>query len=339
MSKSLSIITVTLNTAVDRVLQVSDFSVGSHVKAHQVMRYPAGKGINVSRTLVRLGWMNVATGFVGEQHANEYERYLANFSRGSIKNQLLTVKGSTRENITILDKAAHTDTHIRTEGYVINEHSFGRIMSKVGLLARPNSVVVLSGSLPGGMELVDFYTLANVAMSAGSRVVLDIDGQMLRSILGLDVSIIEDTESHDICPQKLCWMVKPNREELAQMLGLTHLESEDDIVDAVRMLSRKVAWGVVTLGEDGAIMVSPDGKIWRGRVDVPKDRIVNTVGCGDTMVAGMIDGQMRELSPEKILKHSLALATANAAQAGVAEYELSSVSELEAKTTVECIHQ
>ncbi|QQE12083.1 1-phosphofructokinase family hexose kinase [Planctomycetota bacterium] len=336
MSKSLSIITVTLNTAVDRVLEADNFTVGKHAKARQINRYPAGKGINVSRTLARLGWMNVATGYAGEQHAEEYERYLKTVGPGSVKNQLLTVKGATRENITIVDPKNNTDTHIRTEGYTISPHALGRITSKVGLLARPDTIIVFSGSLPTGMELADFYTLVNVAMSAGSRVILDVDGQTLRSILHTDTINIDDTPQPNPS-SKICYLVKPNLEELAEMIGVPAILSHDEILKAARLLATRVEWVVVTLGGDGAIMIDPEGNAWQGKIDIPKDQIVNTVGCGDTMVAGLIDGQLRELPPDQILKSALALATTNATHVGVADYELAQVEPIEEKVAVTSI--
>ncbi|QDU34029.1 Tagatose-6-phosphate kinase [Poriferisphaera corsica] len=330
MSKSLSIITVTLNTASDRVLQADNFTVGSHTRATQLLRYPAGKGINVSRTLARLGWMSVATGFVGQQHADEFEQSLRDAEPGSIRNQLLTVPGSTRENITIIDTANNSDTHIRTEGYTINSHNLGRITTKIGLLARPESILVFSGSLPEGIDLADFYTLVNIAFSAGSRVILDIDGHALRHILNIDSSQSSPSQP----AQKICYMAKPNQQELADLLNLPSFNTFDEILNAARLLATRVEWVVVTLGSDGAILIDPQGNAYKGHVDINPDQIINTVGCGDTMLAGLIDAQMRNLPADQLLRSALAIATANAAQIGVAEYDLSQVQSLVEETII-----
>ncbi|WP_432796998.1 1-phosphofructokinase family hexose kinase [Poriferisphaera sp. WC338] len=326
MGKELSIVTVTLNTAIDRVLEADNFAVGGHVRANQKLRYPAGKGINVSRTLARLGWQNVATGYIGETHAAEYNEFLRSIKPGRINNQLLAVRGATRENITVLDPVNHTDTHIRTEGYEISEHVSGRIISKVGLLARQGTMIVFSGSLPPGMTVTDYNTLVYVAISAGSQVVLDVDGDVLKSLVQIGTG--------DHAETKPFFMVKPNLHELEEMLGIGSLQSEDEIVAAAKQIAGVVQWVVVTLGEGGAIMISPDGAAWRGRCDVLSEEVQNTVGCGDTMLAGMIDGQMRDAEPEEVLRRALALATANAMEPGVAEYELSLVAELETRTQV-----
>ncbi len=129
------IVTVTLNTALDRVLNVENFAIGEHLPAEEVSRFPAGKGINLSRGLARLGRDSIATGFVGNEESSQFEQVLKRSTPGRAVSQLLSVRGQTRENITILDPLNHTDTHIRTAGCEITRQDVQRIVSKLGLLA------------------------------------------------------------------------------------------------------------------------------------------------------------------------------------------------------------
>jgi len=363
MSRPNQIITVNLNTAIDRVLEVPQMEIGAHAKGRQISRYPAGKAINVSRALARLKCDSIATGFVGQGEALQFEQFLRSTGPGRIICQLLSVRGQTRENITLIDPVLHTDTHIRDEGFEITDADFHRMMSKLGLLARPNTVMVFSGSLPRGMDVARINMLLMMAMSGGAKVVLDMGGDMLSQLIGLDASSggespvdaaagdvvdVSNVEAAVELEDNPLWMVKPNQHELAQMLGMSELKDDKQIVEAALKLARRVRHVVVTMGEAGAWLVQGD-QVWRGTVEMDPDRVVNTVGCGDSMLAGLLEGYIchqalaEELSDNSdpgeplaaILRRGLAAATANALWAGIAEFDLAQVQEIEKLVRVE----
>lgn len=386
------VITINLNTAVDRVIEVPGLSIGAHAKGRQLSRFPAGKAINVSRALARINCDSVATGFVGQGESLQFEQFLKNTGPGRIICQLLAVRGQTRENITLIDPVGHTDTHIRDEGFEITDADFHRMMSKLGLLARPNAIMVFSGSLPRGMDVPKLNMLLMMAMSGGAKVVLDTGGDILAQLVGLDPNEPPSPDAPAPEPEdNPLWLVKPNRLELAQMMGKKDLETDDEIVQAGLLLAQRVRCVVVTLGSQGAWLIQ--GKdAWRGTVNIDQNRIVNTVGCGDSMIAGLLDGQLHnaisnasapsksdivftsqlndpsdegsapapavmpdpvnlnavtrgaltaeELAqgvhgPESFLKRGLAVATANALGAGIAQFDLKLVEEIEALVHVE----
>ncbi len=348
MSRPNQIITVNLNTAIDRVLEVPHLVAGAHAKGRQISRYPAGKAINVSRALARLRCDSVATGFVGQGEALQFEQFLRSTGPGRIICQLLSVRGQTRENITLIDPVLHTDTHIRDEGFEITDADFHRMMSKLGLLARANVVMVFSGSLPRGMDIAKFNMLLMMAMSGGAKVVLDMGGDLLSQLIGQEAAGAGDMAG-DAAADNPLWLVKPNQHELAQMLGLSELRSDDQTVEAALKLARRVQHVVVTLGEDGAWLVQGN-QVWRGTVEIDPAKVVNTVGCGDCMLAGLLEGYLSSQqivadmsdntdageSPAAILRRGLAVATANALWAGIAEFDLAQVQELEKHVQVEC---
>lgn len=325
-----SIITVTLNTAIDRVLEVENFEVGEHLPADETLRYAAGKGVNVSRALARLGRDNVAAGFVGQAEASEFEQTLARTGPGRAMCQLLSVRGQTRENITIIDRIKRTDTHLRTPGYQTTRQDVQRIVSKLGLLSRDGAFVVFGGSLPLGMNSADFDTLIYVALGGKAKVVLDVGGALMAESTSVDLS----QPAAGATPSKRLWMIKPNRQELADAVGVEKLSSESELIEAGQRLAHRVAWVVVTLGAEGALMFG-DGKIWRAHTDVDPHTITSTVGCGDCLLAGLLDAQLAGLTPAEVLKHGLAAATANAMRVSVAEYDLDLVREMASKTQVE----
>lgn len=331
------ITTVTLNTALDRVLKVENFAVGQHVRAEELSRFPAGKGINLSRGLAALGRNSIATGFTGAAEASQFEHLLRDAGPGRAVSQLLSVRGQTRENITLLDPINHTDTHVRTAGYELTRQDVQRIVSKVGLLARKDTMLVFAGSLPPGMNPADLDTLIYVTLGRGAKVILDVSGKLLAACTSVDLSVVgepEPTPTPDSA--KRLWLVKPNRQELADALGVETLESERQLLEAGMRLTTRVRWVVLTLGAEGAILFGAEG-IWRGRCDVEPDQIVSTVGCGDTLLAGVLDAQAAGLEPEAVLRHGIAAATANALRSGVAEFDRKLVSEMEDRTHVQAI--
>lgn len=347
MSRPNQIITVNLNTAIDRVLEVPHLVVGDHAKGRQISRYPAGKAINVSRALARLRCDSVATGFVGQGESHQFEQFLQSTGPGRIICQLLTVRGQTRENITLIDPVLHTDTHIRDEGFEILDADFHRMMSKLGLLARANTLMVFSGSLPRGMDVAHFNMLLMMAMSGGAKVVLDVGGDMLSQLIGLE-DVAGEESAGGVVDDNPLWLVKPNQLELAQMLGVEAVETDAEIVAAARKVARKVRHVVVTMGEGGAWLVCGQ-HAWRGTVEIDSDKVVNTVGCGDSMLAGLLEGysSQHDLSNAMgepydaesllpgILRRGLAVGTANALWPGIAEFDLAQVEEIEKHVKVE----
>ncbi|XOV74323.1 MAG: 1-phosphofructokinase family hexose kinase [Phycisphaerales bacterium] len=174
------IITITLNPAVDRVMRVERFRVGQHCAAKRTGHYPAGKGVNVSRVLAVLGVRSVATGFVGQRELGMFEEYLEQIGKGRITTQLLVVRGRTRDNITIVDPIDDTETHLRDEGFSVTRDDVVRVSSKVGMLARADSILCFSGSLPPGVCVGDFRSMLHRCDDAGARAVVDTNRKVLR---------------------------------------------------------------------------------------------------------------------------------------------------------------
>ena len=334
------ILTVTLNTAIDRVLEVEGFAVGAHLPARELSRFPAGKGVNLSRALARIGRDNIATGFVGSEDADSFEQLLKAASPGRANCQLLSVRGRTRENITILDRINHTDTHIRTAGYELSRNDVQRIISKIGLLTREGSIIVISGSLPSGMTVANLDTLIYMAIGGRAKVVLDLEGKLLAQCSSVELAVAgeedEPPPSVEGERSRMVWMVKPNRQELADALGLEKLEGERQLLEAGRRLTRRVSWVVLTLGAQGAILFGREGT-WRGWCEVDPDQVVSTVGCGDCLLAGVLDAQAAGAEPEEVLRNGIAVATANALRPGVAEFDADLVHRTYAVTRIEAV--
>ena len=328
VSKSLhSVVTVTLNTAIDRVLEVEHFTVGAHAHATELVRYPAGKGINVSRTLARLGRDNVATGFVGQEEAAQFERVLGKSGPGHALCQLLAARGPTRENITILDRSENTDTHLRTTGYELADRDVDRILSKLGLLARPGVALVYCGSLPGGADEMDFNAMVHLGISAGAEVVLDLQGTLLRHILGLNETTLNLDHLPPAPAHKPFSVIAINRAQIAQTF---HLQSEIDdetLLVTAAWMSQLSRYVLIRLGSHAAMLVDKTGRRWVGRVTTESGEIKSTVGSGDCLLAGLLDAQLRQMAPNEALRFALATATASAQAAALAAFDREQVTQ------------
>lgn len=317
------IVTVTLNPAVDRVLEAPNFAIGEHVAARRLAWYPAGKGINVARAMAKVGVGCVATGFVGRGELGMFEEALERTGPGQIVTQLLIVRGRSRDNITVVDPVNDTETHLREEGFKVQPEDVTRIGSKLAMMARPGRIIAFSGSLPPGLEPAQFADIVRRCHRAGAKVAVDTSNKALEALRDQPV-----------------WLAKLNRSELATMSG----RKTDDInaaIDAAYRLSVRggglVENVVATRGADGAIMVGPEAAA-RGWVSVHPGRIVSTVGCGDSLLAGILSVISRdEHAWERALREGLALATTNACGREAAHVDMEEVAEFREQAVVESL--
>ena len=263
------IVVVSLNPTFDLILEVPGFQIGSHQQGRQLQRLPAGKGLNVSRTLDTLGVDSIITGFVGQQSFAEFEQVLLDTR---ITGQFFSVPGHTRQNVTILDPSASTDTHIRQRGPEITKHDLERIGSKIALVAGRDTLVVFAGSLPPGVSTADFVRLLRICSDEGAWTVLDTSGPALAAAI-------------DQSP----WLIKPNRKEFAQLTGQSDL-SVQQIVRCARELTDRVRHILVSLGEQGALLISRDLAV-HALMDPPaSSAAANTVGSGDSLLGAFLVG-------------------------------------------------
>lgn len=318
-----TIITVTLNPAFDRIIQVPDFRIGAHAKGRLLTRVPAGKGVNVSRGLDRLGLASIATGFVGRESMEAYER---SFDGSGVQSQFLAVEGATRENITVLDPVGRVETHIRDRGITPTDADWERLRHKINLLAKPGSLVIFSGSIPPDTPVGVVEALIELAASNDCRVAVDGPGELLAAVRG----------------RKL-WLIKPNRRELAEMCpeepaprtGARPDEWSDERVMAYGVaLSRHVRTLIVSSGSAGGFLFV-DEAVFIGQVDIEPRHVVSTVGCGDSMLAAFVAAQCRGDDIKTSYRYALAVATAAALNPIPGAFDLDTVNELHKRVSVE----
>ncbi len=304
--QNIMICTVTLNTAIDRVLLAPGFMPGQHVKVRVRSLSPAGKGINVARGLARLGVGAVCCGFVGENQLPFFRNSLA---EETIECMLTPCEAETRTNTTILDPAGKTTTtHLREPGFEITKKDLKRLESDLQEVLEKKTVetAAFCGSLHDGMETSDCLRLLDLAGEGDRQVVLDIGGEQGRELL--------ESGKADL--------VKPNLEELRQYL---HRDiAAEKAPEAAAELLRFVDTVLLTLGGRGACLIAEDTTLKACCKGSPES-VSNTVGCGDAFLAGWLYGAQAGFEPAESLACGVACGTASARTETTADYDSNDV--------------
>ena len=283
-----AIITVTLNPAIDRVIEVDSFAIGEHQVGRERLRQAAGKGVNISRALARMGLPSVATGFLGVENLSAYESV---FGDRRITNAFVMSPGQTRENITIVDGRSRQETHVRTAGLAVDIAGLAKLTRTLERLAIRDAVVLFSGSLPPGMLPNHLAALVQGCTSRGARVVVDTSGPALSAVAELPL-----------------WVVKPNVKELAALVGCERVKEHEQLADT-RRLATRFEHVLLSLGARGAYLVT-DGIALYGVLELGTEEVVSTVGCGDVFLAAYVAGLCQHLPPREAFAGALAFGAA-----------------------------
>ena len=283
------ILTVTLNAAIDKRYVVEGFRTGEINRVKECTYVPGGKGLNVSKPASIYGAEVVATGFAGG-HAGAYiEDALKPFG---IRSAFYHVDAESRSCINIWDEVNQVQTEFLEPGFTLTEEDFAGFEAKFRQLVQEAKVVAMSGSVPKGLDGTAYQRLVKIVKDAGIPVILDTSGKLLE--MGIEA---------------IPTMIKPNIDEIRMLTG-KRCDDISEIIEAARAIhERGVKIVAVSLGADGSLAVGDDG-IFRARV--PKIDAVNTVGCGDSMIAGFALGLSKGLPLEETLRLASAISAAAA---------------------------
>ena len=269
----MKIATVTLNPAIDQTVSVNDFRMNT-VNRGQGMRFDAGgKGVNVASYLADYGLNVAVTGFLGEANTQIFE---ALFEAKGIEDHFVRIPGSTRTGVKIVDEANQQTTDINMPGQSPSPEAIHMLFESLGRLSATCDWFVLSGNLPPETPENIYASLIDLLKSNRKQVILDTSREAL--IQGIQAA-------PDI--------VKPNIDELEQLVGHP-LEGMADIEQAARgLLEGGIRLVVVSMGADGAIFVDNEASLI---ARPPTVLVKSTVGAGDAMVAGTLTGKILGLS-------------------------------------------
>jgi len=288
------ILVVCLNPALDITHEVSSVDWAGVNRPHVVHVRPGGKGVNVARTLRALGAEVTVAGLVGGAAGAE----LADRLRGSgITLALTQISGETRRTFTVVDGERNQAALFNEPGPAVGKGEFGEFFVTYERAVGEYSAVVLTGSLPRGVDDAAYAELIEAASAAGVPTVLDTSGPALARGAAAGPTL-----------------VKPNEAELAAVVG-RELVDEAAVEDAARELAAGAV--VVSLGANGLLGVDGD-QVWLAR---PGERVTgNPTGAGDAVVAGLVDGLVRGLDWPERLRHAVALGTATVSSPVAGEF-------------------
>ena len=259
------IYTVTFNPALDYIVRLDSFAAGRINRVNYEQVLGGGKGINVSIVLGNLGHKSTAMGFLAGFTGKEIVRQLRDFNAADDFVQL--DEGFSRINVKV---KAEVETEINGQGPKISEAKRDELFEKLSKLGAEDTLV-LSGSIPNTLPDDMYEQTLSRLQGKGIRVVVDAEKGLLLKVLKFNP-----------------WLIKPNNHELGDMFGVK-LETDEQIIEYAKKLQEKGAQNVlISMAGDGAILLTAEGKHYKS--PAPKGKLVNSVGAGDSMVAGFIAG-------------------------------------------------
>ncbi len=290
------IFTITFNPSIDYIIHVPSFESGIINRTDDEKILPGGKGINVATVLTNFGHQCLALGFGAGSTGKMLRREL--MARGIEADLVEAESGFTRINVKM---KGNPETQINGRGPVISEKNMNDLYNRLSRLA-PNDFVIVSGSVPASLGKTTYAKIGSIVEKSGGHFVVDAEGDLL----------LETLDYHP-------FLIKPNLLEL-EGIAKKKLESQEDILSAAQELRKRGALNVlVSMGENGALLVTQDGEAFVCRA--PKVDVINTVGSGDASVAGFISGYLETRSMTRALMKAVASGSASAASEELATKE------------------
>jgi len=283
------ILTVTLNPTVDKAYEVEKLVLGEVARVQEKRQTAAGKGIQVAKVVKLLGEDVSATGFIGGHNGEFVKEFL---EKAGILTKFIQVEEETRTCVNVKDLSTGRITELLEQGGAVPNEKQEEFLDSYKKLLIDCEVVVISGSMPRGIEKEYYYELIQLAKDMGKVVLFDSSGELLAAGIKAKPHVI-----------------KPNRAELMELIGRKISTKEEVIAAASEIQANGIENVIVSLGGDGAIFVTAEG-VFQGTT--PNIPIVNTVGCGDSLVAGFAVGIRRGLPMIDKIKLAMAVSTANA---------------------------
>ena len=259
------IYTVTFNPSLDYIVRLDSFTAGEINRVNYEQVLAGGKGINVSIVLQNLGQKSTALGFLAGFTGEEIKNQLSGFG---VKSDFVQLKnGFSRINV---KAKAESETEINGQGPDISEAERKQLFHQLDKLTADDTLV-LAGSIPKTLPDDIYQKIMARLDGKGIRIIVDAEKKLLLNVL-----------------QYHPFLIKPNNHELGDMFGVT-LTSDEEILTYARKLQEKGAQNVlISMAGDGAILLTADGKSYKS--PAPKGKLINSVGAGDSMVAGFITG-------------------------------------------------
>lgn len=282
------IVTVTLNPAVDKTCETGKILLGAVNRMRSVSTVAGGKGINVAKILRQFHLPVAVMGFLGGYGGRMIEDAMMKLGAEC---HFTRTKENTRTSTNILGDDGYV-TELLEPGPQVSEKELENFFKEFEYCLEEGEYFVLSGSIPGGVPADIYAALIEKCRSEGRKVFLDTSGELLR-------------EGIKAKP----YLIKPNQKELEYIAGRRLRDREEIAGEAKRLVDSGIGKVVVSMGKSGLLYVDKQQVLFE---QAKKIRAVNTVGCGDSVVASLCMSELSGDSPETALKKAAALSAANA---------------------------
>lgn len=281
------IYTVTFNPSLDYIVSVKDFRPGMTNRTSSELMLAGGKGINVSIVLGNLGIKSTALGFIAGFTGDEIVRRLHN---GGINSEFIKINdGISRINIKL---KSIDGTEINGQGPHIDSSHIEQLMNRLRRL-ESGDVLVLAGSIPAGISDNIYKDIMDMLKDKGVQIVVDATSRLLTNVLEYNP-----------------FFIKPNQHELGDIFNVT-LNTQEEVIPYALELKKMGAVNVcVSMGGKGAILVADDGNVYKAKA--PDGILKNSVGAGDSLVAGFISGWIEKKDYEYAFRKGVATGSASA---------------------------
>lgn len=281
------IYTITLNPALDYIIKLKELVPNEINTSESEYILPGGKGINVSIILKRLDVESVTLGFISGFTGKEIQKLV---EKEKIQTDFINLEeGHSRINVKILED--EKETAINSKGPLVDNKSIEKLYQKLNNL-KENDILVLSGSIPKGIKEDIYEEICEKIKDKNVKIVVDSTKKLLLNTL-----------------KYRPFLIKPNHHELGEIFNVQIL-NQDQAIEYAKKLQQKGAQNVlVSMGEKGSILLDENGKSYK-KAAISNKNVINTVGAGDSMVAGFLAGYLKYKNYEDALKLGIASASA-----------------------------
>lgn len=277
------IITVTMNPAIDKTVDLEHLEHGGLNRVKNVIVDAGGKGINVSKTIKELGGETIATGFVGGSGGVLIKKVLM---EQGIQSDFIEIKNEIRTNLKVVESDGYV-TEFNEPGPIVTEEELDLLTTKLLQYANEDALFVLAGSIPNGISKNVYKVFIEKLKEKGAKVFLDADGELFIHSLEASPDII-----------------KPNRHELEEYFHKDYRVDEEELVTmGQKLLEKGISMVAISLGQMGALFITKEEVI---RCPGLKVEAHSTVGAGDAMVAALSYGLNQGLKLEACAKLGVA---------------------------------
>lgn len=292
---------ITFNPSIDRLYKLDKFEIGSVQRANFVNPTAGGKGLNVAKVLKKLGEDVNCIGFLGGFNGKYIKSEL---DKIGIKNNFTQIKEESRICLNIID-SNNKSTEILESGPNITKEEIDEFENYLSEVLEKTEILVASGSLAKGLPKDYYLRIGNLCRQKNIKFILDSSGESLK--LGINSKP---------------YLIKPNIDEL-ENLSKVKIKNVDDIINISRsILLTGVENVCVSMGKDGMVLVNKD---FVYKVEIPNIKIVNTVGSGDSSIAGFSLGTLKGYDLKDTLKISNACGMSNAMHISTGDVNLEDI--------------